>query len=75
MKPKKLQKRLALISRANAKISYLKEANVFTTDLEALNILQEMVSELQETISENLKLSKEMQISKSLGTRNERKHK
>tara|TARA_R110000824_G_scaffold70719_8_gene181284 strand:- start:558 stop:785 length:228 start_codon:yes stop_codon:yes gene_type:complete len=74
MKTEKLQMRLALISRANEKISYLEDACVFTTDLEALQILQEMVKELQETISENLKLSKEIQINKTLGPKNKRRY-
>ena len=73
MKAEKFQMRLALISRANEKIDYLKDACVFTTDLEALRILEEVVKELQETISENLKLSKEMQINKSLGPKNKRR--
>ena len=61
----KLQERLLLIAEAQEKINRLKVACIFTTDLGALNLLQKTVIELQEMISENLKLSKELQMCKS----------
>ena len=65
MNTKKLQERLCLIAEAQGKINHLKLACVFTTDLGALNLLQKTVTELQEIISENLKLSKELQLCQS----------
>ena len=65
MNTKKLQERLLLIAEAQEKINHLKVACVFTTDLGALNLLQKIVSELQQMISEHLKLSEELQLCKS----------
>ena len=65
MNIEKLHERLLLIAEAQEKIKHLKVACIFTTDLGALSLLQKTVIELQEIISENLKLSKELQLCKS----------
>ena len=62
MKNRKLQRRLDLLNETRQKISRMKVANVFTLDVNALNLLQRLSDELQDMLSENLGLQKKLKV-------------
>ena len=69
MRSKKLDKRLQMLNEARSKVSKIKKMNVFSMDLGALRILEDLTKEFQEILSENLKLEEENKLLKLLKTK------
>tara|TARA_R100000008_G_C3450941_1_gene99320 strand:+ start:267 stop:497 length:231 start_codon:yes stop_codon:yes gene_type:complete len=54
-----LQERLALLNEARSKISLMGNKNVFTLDIDAMDILIRLSDEFQDLLAENISLRKE----------------
>ena len=67
MKKIKLQERLALLNEAREKAALMKNKNVFTLDIGAMNILVRLSDEFQNLLTENMFLQKENKLLKVFG--------
>ena len=59
-----VQKRLALLVEARRYAEKMRRGPAFITDFKAMRLLNEMIEEMQEMISENLKLKEDLKTQK-----------
>ena len=69
------QTRLDLLMRAREYAKRMKNGSVFVTDFKALHLLNELISQMQDMLAENLKLQTELKLEKTLGKTKKGKHK
>ena len=62
MKKEKLKDRLDLLARTRLKVESMEKRNVFSLDINAMQLLIELHKEFKDLLSENLELKKEIKI-------------
>ena len=62
MKKEKLKDRLDLLDRTRLKVESMEKRNVFSLDINAMQLLIELHKEFKDLLSENLELKKEIKI-------------
>tara|TARA_B100000686_G_C16106570_1_gene625845 strand:- start:6 stop:236 length:231 start_codon:yes stop_codon:yes gene_type:complete len=73
MEKTKFQMRLALLNEARDKIASMRNKNVFTLDVGAMDVLIRISEEYQNLLTENMSLQKENKLLRVFGLKKKKK--
>ncbi len=65
-----MQKRLALLVEAREYVKKMQKGSVFVTDFKASRLMEEMIVIIQDLLSENLKLKKQLKLKEAFRKKN-----